>query len=87
MSEMISTRPTPSGDQREYTLQEIRQHAEELYRREIRPKVMPLHKGKFLVVDIESGDYEIDEDDLSASDGVTQRSFTRRSTAPRNFFE
>jgi hypothetical protein len=73
MSEVISTRPTPSGDQREDALEEIRQRAEDLYRREIRAKVMPQHKGKFLVVDIESGDYEIDEDDLSASEILQAR--------------
>jgi phosphonate degradation associated HDIG domain protein len=55
------------------TLEEIRERAEELYRREIRPKVMPQHKGKFLVVDVVSGDYEIDEDDLSASEILQAR--------------
>jgi hypothetical protein len=57
----------------EYTLEEIRERAEEIYRRDIRPRVMPQHKGKFLVLDIKSGDYEIDEDDLSASEKLQAR--------------
>jgi hypothetical protein len=59
--------------QASYTPEEIRRRAEEIYRREIRPNVMPQHKGKFLVVDIESGDYEMDEDDLSAAEILKAR--------------
>jgi hypothetical protein len=54
----------------QYTQEEIARIAEEKYRREIRDKVMPQHRGKFLTLEIESGDYEIDEDDLS---GVVKR--------------
>ncbi|HLX62089.1 MAG TPA: hypothetical protein VKX17_12480 [Planctomycetota bacterium] len=50
--------------QHHYTQEEIERIGEEIYRRDIRPKVMPRHKGKFLFLDIESGDYEMDEDDL-----------------------
>src|SRR5947209_18299919 len=50
----------------QYTNEEIGQLAEQIYRRSIRDKVMPQHKGKFLILDIESGDYEVDEDDLRA---------------------
>jgi hypothetical protein len=56
-----------------YTNEEIGQIAEQIYRRSIRDKVMPQHKGKFLVVDIESGDYEVDEDDLAAEDRIRAR--------------
>jgi hypothetical protein len=52
--------------QTQYTNEEIARIAEEIYRRDIRPKVMPQHKGKFLVLDIKSGDYEIDADDWKA---------------------
>lgn len=47
------------------TQEEIERIGEEIYRRDIRPKVMPRHKGKFLVLDIETGDYELDADDLA----------------------
>src|SRR5262249_32903813 len=47
--------------------EEIARLAEEIYRRDIRDKVMPQHKGKFLTIDIKSGDYEIDEDDITGN--------------------
>ncbi len=34
---------------------------------------MPQHKGKFLILDIESGDYEIDEDDSKAEEILRAR--------------
>ncbi len=61
-----------------YSNEEIGRIGEELYRRDIRPQVMPEHKGEFLVLDIETGDYEMGADDLQTekclrarrSDGV-----------------
>jgi hypothetical protein len=47
------------------TDQEIARIAEEIYQRDIRPKLRPQDKGKYLTLDIKSGDYEIDDDDLS----------------------
>lgn len=47
--------------------------AEEIYARDIRPKVMPQDKGRFLVLDIDTGQYEIDEDDLKASERLRAR--------------
>ncbi|CAN5454181.1 hypothetical protein BH20ACT10_BH20ACT10_23620 [soil metagenome] len=40
---------------------EITPRGEEVYEREIRPKLGSEHKGKFVVVDVESGDYEVSE--------------------------
>ena len=37
------------------------------YGQQIRDKVEPMHKGKFLVIDIETGEYEISADDLGAT--------------------
>ncbi len=56
-----------------YSSEEIQQRAEEIYRREIRPKLTPQDKGKFLVVDVESGDYEMDEADLTAAEILKAR--------------
>jgi len=47
---------------------EIARAGNEIYRRDIRDKVMPQNKGRFLVLDIETGDYEMDDDDLSAEE-------------------
>lgn len=54
--------------QRGYTKEEIARRGLELYERDIRPRVESEHAGRFLVVDITTGDYEIAEDDLTASD-------------------
>ena len=56
-----------------HTPEEVAQIAEEIYARDIRPKVMPQEKGKFLVLDINTGQYEIDEDDLKASQRLRAR--------------
>ena len=56
-----------------YSREEIAQRANEIYQRDIRSKVMPQDKGKFLVLDIDSGDYEIDSDDLSAEEILRAR--------------
>jgi hypothetical protein len=44
------------------TPEEIAARAREIYEREIRAHVEPAQTGKYLVLDIESGAYEIDED-------------------------
>ena len=57
-----------------YSKEDIGRLGDEIYHRDIRPKVMPQEKGKFLVLDIETGDYEVDEEDLKAE----KRLLTRR---------
>lgn len=42
-----------------YSAQETVQRGEEWYEREIRARVEPEHRGKYLVLDIETGKYEI----------------------------
>jgi hypothetical protein len=51
-----------------FASQEIVRRGEELYRTRIRDRVEAAHKGRFLVVDIETGDYEIADDELVALD-------------------
>ncbi|MBM4039502.1 MAG: hypothetical protein FJ290_13400 [Planctomycetes bacterium] len=36
------------------------------YDKHLRARVEPEHVGKFLALDVESGDYEVDEDELAA---------------------
>ncbi len=47
--------------------------AEEFYEKELLPKLLPTAKGKILVLDIESYDYEVDADWLAASDRLQYR--------------
>lgn len=49
-----------------YTSSEIVQRGQALYDQQIRAKVDPSAKGKFLVLNIETGEYEIDADELAA---------------------
>ena len=50
-----------------YTPSEVELQGESIYKRQIRDKVELKHKGKFLVIDIETGEYEIDANDLVAT--------------------
>ena len=56
-----------------YSNEEIGRLGEDIYHKGIRHKVMPQHKGKFLVLDIETGDYEVDDDDLQAEKRLRAR--------------
>jgi hypothetical protein len=56
-----------------YTTEEIARRGREIYARRIRRKVEPEHEGRFLVVDVTTGDYEIADDDLEASERLLKR--------------
>jgi hypothetical protein len=51
-----------------HTTEEVARLGEEIYEREIREKVEADHEGEFLVVDVTTGSYELDESDVAASD-------------------
>ena len=57
----------------ELSKEEFAQLAKEIYYREIRPQVIEQHRGKFLVLDVESGDYEVDTDDAAALERMQAR--------------
>ena len=44
-----------------------------IYREKIRPLVYPQQKGRMLVIDPESGDYEIDDSAIIAADRLRER--------------
>lgn len=45
--------------------QEIGQRAQVIYERDIKPLVEPEHHGEYLVLDVDTGQYVIDPDDLA----------------------
>ena len=47
--------------------------AQAFYREKVRPCVYPQHKGRMLVIDLESHDYEIDDHDIAATQRLWQR--------------
>ncbi len=55
------------------TIHDIATRGQALYEHSIRPHVEPQHSGKFLVLDVDTGEYEIDADDLHASDRLLER--------------
>lgn len=60
-----------------YTMEEVAARGEAIYAEQLRAQVETGNIGKFLVLDIETGDYEIDEDDLQA----TLRMMSKRPAA------
>lgn len=60
-----------------YTPEEVCSLGEAIYDRRIRGKVERKHNGEFLVIDIETGEYEISVDDLIA----TKRLLAKRPNA------
>lgn len=56
-----------------YTNSEVAERGEALFEREIRDKIGPGHDGDFVVMDIETGEYEIAPDDLTATKRLMNR--------------
>ena len=50
-----------------FTTDEIVMRGKEIYETRLKNTLEPRNIGKFLVIDIETGEYEIDEDDVLAS--------------------
>jgi len=50
-----------------YSKDEIAARGKQIYENQLKSKLEPNNIGKFLVIDIETGEYEIDDDDLKAS--------------------
>lgn len=55
------------------TAQEIGERGRALYERAIRARVEPGNLGKFLVLDVDTGEYEIDADQIAAFDRAIAR--------------
>lgn len=56
-----------------YSTEEVVRRGHEIYDREIHAQVEASHEGKFVVVDVTTGTWEIDEDDVAASDRALAR--------------
>lgn len=56
-----------------YSKEEFARRGDDIYERDIRPKLRPDDKGKFVLIDIETGEYEIDADEMAASDRLLAR--------------
>ncbi|MYC30432.1 MAG: hypothetical protein F4X65_10145 [Chloroflexi bacterium] len=56
-----------------YTIDEICDRGEKIYEEQIKHLVEPHENGKFIVIDIETGDYEIDGEELDAHQRLEDR--------------
>jgi hypothetical protein len=50
-----------------YSTDEIVERGKEIYENQLRNKLEPQNEGIFLIIDIETGEYEMDDDDVAAS--------------------
>lgn len=53
---------------RSYTTEETVRLGREIYEREVRAEVEASREGEFVIVDVTTGLWEVDEDDVAASD-------------------
>ncbi len=59
------------------TRDELAKLGDEIFDRQVKPSLRPEDEGKFVAIDVESGDFEINEDDYTA----VMRLRTRKPTA------
>ncbi len=57
----------------DYQPGEIGALGQKIYQEQIKPLVYPAEKGKFLIIDVESGDYELGEDMRTTSQRLRRR--------------
>ncbi len=55
------------------TRDEIARRGDQIYEREILPHLRSEDEGKFALIDVGSGDYELDHDEVAASDRLLAR--------------
>lgn len=56
-----------------YSREEVAQRGDELYERLVLPRLGPEDEGKFALIDVETGDFELDRDEIAASDRLLAR--------------
>ena len=56
-----------------YSIDEVCDRGERIYEERIKALVEPQENGRFIVIDIESGDYEIADDGMDASRRLRER--------------
>lgn len=56
-----------------YSKEEFARRGDEIYDRDIRPLVEATHRGKIVAIDIETGAWEMDADEIAASHRLAAR--------------
>jgi hypothetical protein len=58
---------------RRYEKEEFARRGDALYEEVVRPHLKPKDNGRFVALDIDSGEFEIDDDELTACDRLRAR--------------
>jgi hypothetical protein len=56
-----------------YSKEEAARRGNEIYERDIRPQMEADHNGEYVAIDIETGSWEMDADQVAASDRLRAR--------------
>jgi hypothetical protein len=56
-----------------YSKEEFARRGDEIYNRHITPLLERSDNGRFVAIDIETGEYEVDSDEMAASDRLMGR--------------
>jgi len=56
-----------------YSREEVEQRGDEIYDREVLPRLSSEDEGKFALIDVETGGYEVDRNEIAASDRLLAR--------------
>jgi len=59
--------------QPKYSKEEAARRGDEIYEQDVRPKVGPQDHGKYVAIDIESRQWEMDPDEMAAGDRLRER--------------
>ena len=62
-----------AATQRRYSKEEFARRGDAIYEKDILPKLAPKDVGKFLAIDIETGEYEIAADEMKAGNKLRKR--------------
>jgi hypothetical protein len=58
---------------RRYAKKEFAERGDAIYERSVRPQVTPADRDRFAAIDIETGEFEIADDELAAGDRLRAR--------------
>jgi hypothetical protein len=58
---------------RRYSKEEFAHRGDTLYNSAVRPHLQPADDGRFVALDIDTGEYEMDDDELAACDRLRAR--------------
>ena len=56
-----------------YSREDVARRGDEIYEREVLPRLAPEDEGKFVLIDVVTGAYEMDRDEIAASDRLLAR--------------